>query len=115
MPANASGAAPWNAAVVSVAMRNPAMILLNGRLARIVDPAQMHLGSRTAKALLRQSLALKWKRMVAGFDGRTITADAMPAVADRADPRGSLDPDDWSGLRASGHRMLDDVFNELQD
>jgi aromatic-L-amino-acid/L-tryptophan decarboxylase len=75
----------------------------------------MHLGSRTAKALLRQSLALKWKRMVAGFDGRTITADAMPAVADRADPRGSLDPDDWSGLRASGHRMLDDVFNELQD
>ena len=27
---------------------------------------------------------------------------------------GSLDPDDWTGLRALGHRMLDDVFDDLQ-
>jgi hypothetical protein len=37
---------------------------------------------------------------------------APPAAAGGADP--SLDPDEWSGLRALGHRMLDDVFNELQ-
>jgi aromatic-L-amino-acid/L-tryptophan decarboxylase len=52
--------------------------------------------------------------MVAGFDGRTITAVETPAEADGADPQGSLDPNDWSGLRALGHRMLDDIFNELQ-
>jgi aromatic-L-amino-acid/L-tryptophan decarboxylase len=27
---------------------------------------------------------------------------------------GSLDPSDWSGLRALGHRMLDDMFDHLQ-
>lgn len=27
---------------------------------------------------------------------------------------GSLDPDDWSGLRALGHRMLDDMFDDLR-
>jgi aromatic-L-amino-acid decarboxylase len=27
---------------------------------------------------------------------------------------GSLDPSDWSGLRARGHRMLDDMFDHLQ-
>lgn len=26
----------------------------------------------------------------------------------------SLDPDDWDGLRAQGHRMLDDMFDSLQ-
>ena len=25
----------------------------------------------------------------------------------------SLDPDDWSGLRVLGHRMLDDMFDHL--
>jgi aromatic-L-amino-acid/L-tryptophan decarboxylase len=34
-------------------------------------------------------------------------------VADEHDPSGSLDPVEWSGLRALGHRMLDDVFDEL--
>lgn len=27
---------------------------------------------------------------------------------------GSMDPDDWTGLRALGHRMLDDLFDDLQ-
>src|ERR1700727_1044405 len=27
---------------------------------------------------------------------------------------GSLDPSDWSGLSALGHRMLDDMFDHLQ-
>src|SRR5580765_2728461 len=26
---------------------------------------------------------------------------------------GSLDPQDWDGLRAQGHRMLDDMFDNL--
>ena len=26
----------------------------------------------------------------------------------------SLDPDDWSATRALGHRMLDDVFDDLE-
>ena len=81
------------------------MILLNGRLARIVHPLQM-------QSLLPQDLALKWRRIVASSDRRTITTDAPPAAAGDADP--SLDPDEWSGLRALGHQMLDDVFNELQ-
>lgn len=29
-------------------------------------------------------------------------------------PQASLDPAEWSELRALGHRMLDDVFNELE-
>ena len=29
-------------------------------------------------------------------------------------PQASLDPADWSELRALGHRMLDDLFNELE-
>src|SRR6476661_3935800 len=114
MPANASAVAPWNAAVVSAAapmtaggshaserrgigsaadnaMSDPAMILLNGRLARIVHPLQM-------QSLLPQDLALKWRRIVASSDRRTITTDAPPAAAGGADP--SLDPDEWSGLRA---------------
>ena len=32
-------------------------------------------------------------------------------VADRND---SLDPSDWSGLRALGHRMVDDMFDHLR-
>jgi glutamate/tyrosine decarboxylase-like PLP-dependent enzyme len=64
------------------------------------------------QSLLPQDLALKWRRIVASSDRRTITTDAPPAAAGGADP--SLDPDEWSGLRALGHQMLDDVFNELQ-
>jgi aromatic-L-amino-acid decarboxylase len=48
------------------------------------------------------------------FDRATIIADARPTVAGNADPQASLDPTEWSGLRALGHRMLDDVFNELE-
>lgn len=29
-------------------------------------------------------------------------------------PRNSLDPADWQGLRAQGHRMLDDMFDHLE-
>ena len=29
-------------------------------------------------------------------------------------PDPSLDPSDWSDLRALGHRMLDDMFDDLQ-
>ena len=31
-----------------------------------------------------------------------------------ASPPSALDPDDWSALRAQGHRMLDDMFDHLQ-
>ncbi len=51
---------------------------------------------------------------MAGFDGRTNNQNAMPAVADQAAPQRSLDPAEWSSLRALGHRMLDDVFDELK-
>ncbi len=27
----------------------------------------------------------------------------------------SLDPDDWSALRALGHRMVDDMFDQLRE
>ena len=37
---------------------------------------------------------------------QTSQADATPDIV-------SLDPPDWSQLRALGHRMLDDVFNDL--
>jgi aromatic-L-amino-acid decarboxylase len=37
----------------------------------------------------------------------------MPEVTDDTGPRTSLDPVEWSELRALGHRMLDDVFDEL--
>lgn len=31
-----------------------------------------------------------------------------------ADPRPSLDPEDWTGLRAQGHRMLDDILDYIE-
>ncbi|HLJ19853.1 MAG TPA: pyridoxal-dependent decarboxylase, partial [Stellaceae bacterium] len=31
-----------------------------------------------------------------------------------ADPRASLDPEDWVSLRAQGHRMLDDVLDYIE-
>lgn len=48
---------------------------------------------------------------IAGIDeqsrgDRTLELDARPDVS-------SLDPSDWSQLRALGHRMLDDVFDDL--
>ena len=80
------------------------MILLNGWLARIVHPLQM-------QSLWRRTL-LEVGTYVASSDRRTITTAAPPAATGDADP--SLDPDEWSELRALGHVMLDDVFNELQ-
>ncbi|MEO8114069.1 MAG: pyridoxal-dependent decarboxylase [Phenylobacterium sp.] len=39
----------------------------------------------------------------------------MAATRDPSAPPGaSLDPQDWSGLRDQGHRMLDDMFDHLQ-
>src|SRR5487761_2219476 len=32
-----------------------------------------------------------------------------------AEVSASLDPEDWSALRALGHRMLDDMFDHLAD
>jgi glutamate/tyrosine decarboxylase-like PLP-dependent enzyme len=48
---------------------------------------------------------------IAGFYRRLRSRQAPQAdtTADAA----SLDPQDWSQLRALGHRMLDDVFNDL--
>jgi aromatic-L-amino-acid decarboxylase len=37
-------------------------------------------------------------------------ADGQSAISG---PNGSLDPRDWSGLRALGHRMLDEMFDDL--
>jgi len=31
-----------------------------------------------------------------------------------ADPRVSLDPEDWGSLRAQGHRMLDDILDYIE-
>src|SRR5439155_26248305 len=31
-----------------------------------------------------------------------------------ADPRASLDPEDWKSLRAQGHRMLDDILDYIE-
>jgi glutamate/tyrosine decarboxylase-like PLP-dependent enzyme len=31
-----------------------------------------------------------------------------------ADPRASLDPEDWEGLRAQGHRMLDEILDYIE-
>ena len=31
-----------------------------------------------------------------------------------ADPRTSLDPEDWKSLRAQGHRMLDDILDYIE-
>ncbi|WP_256977654.1 pyridoxal phosphate-dependent decarboxylase family protein [Bordetella genomosp. 10] len=37
----------------------------------------------------------------------------LPPSAVPAEPQASLDPADWSALRAQGHRMLDDMFDYL--
>src|ERR1700733_82440 len=57
-------------------------------------------------------------------DASSLPADRMPALdrpgalgapmlGDIALADGSLDPAEWSKLRALGHRMVDDAFDEL--
>jgi len=42
------------------------------------------------------------------MDGTSVEADGAAAAT-------SLDPDDWAEIRQLGHRMLDDLFDELAD
>ncbi len=45
----------------------------------------------------------------------TAFSEFPPALPALSHPRSDLDPLDWSDMRAIGHRMLDDVFNDLEN
>ena len=45
----------------------------------------------------------------------TAFGDFPPAKPSLSEASGDLDPTDWSDIRAIGHRMLDDVFSDLEN
>ena len=48
--------------------------------------------------------------------GREVGAALSPAItSDALTTPSTLDPSDWSALRAQGHRMLEDMFDYLED